>query len=55
MMMIGDKDPVLKLEDLLEQVSGTDTTVIRFSEGHMSHIENKEEILEGIGEFLKKN
>lgn len=55
MMMIGDKDPVLKLEDLLDQVSGTETTVIRFSEGHMSHIENKDEMLTGILDFIKKN
>lgn len=55
MMIIGDKDPVLKLEDLLDQVSGTNTEVIRFSEGHMSHIENKQEMLESISDFLKRN
>ena len=55
LMIIGDKDPVLKLEDLLDQVVGTDTKVIRFSEGHMSHIENKKEMLAGISEFIKEN
>lgn len=55
LMMIGEKDPVLKLDDLLDQVVGTETKIIRFSEGHMSHIENKEEMLVGISEFLKKN
>ena len=55
MMIIGDKDPVLKTDDLLDQVSGTETTVIKFSEGHMSHIENKDEMLAGILEFIKKN
>lgn len=55
MMIIGEKDPVLKLEDLLDQVSGTETVVQRFSEGHMSHIENKDEMLIAILDFLKKN
>lgn len=55
LMIIGDKDPVLKLEDLLDQVSGTDTSVVRFSEGHMSHIENKNEMIESVYQFLKKN
>ena len=55
LMMIGDKDPVLKLDDLLQQVVDTDTKLIRFSEGHMSHIENKEEMLAGLSDFLKEN
>lgn len=55
LMIIGDKDPVLKLNDLLDQASGTDVTVTRFSEGHMSHIENKEEMLVTIHDFLKNN
>ena len=54
-MIIGEKDPVLKLEDLLDQVSGTETVVHRFSEGHMSHIENKDEMLTVLSDFLKKN
>ncbi|WP_152285967.1 alpha/beta fold hydrolase [Flavicella marina] len=55
LMILGEKDPVLKLDDLLDQISGTNSTVVRFSEGHMSHIENKQEFLEAIGDFLKKN
>ena len=55
LMMLGEKDPVLNLDDLLDQIASTETKVIRFSEGHMSHIENKEEMLVGISEFLKKN
>lgn len=55
LMIIGDKDPVLKLDDLLDQVQGTETEIIRFSEGHMSHIENKKEMLITIGDFLKRN
>jgi len=55
LMMIGDKDPVLKLNDLIDQADGTDTEVIRFSEGHMSHIENKEEMIYELGQFIKNN
>jgi pimeloyl-ACP methyl ester carboxylesterase len=55
LMIIGEKDPVLKLDDLLKQLENTNTTVVRLSEGHMSHIENKEEMLIAIGDFLKRN
>lgn len=55
LMLIGERDPVVKLEDLLDQVAGTNTVVVRLSEGHMSHIENKEEMLASISDFLKKN
>lgn len=55
LMVIGRKDPVLKLDDLLDQVVGTETIVAELSEGHMSHIENKDEMLSVFCEFLKKN
>ncbi|MFC2109029.1 alpha/beta fold hydrolase [Bacteroidota bacterium] len=53
MMIIGKKDPVLALEDLLSQVENTETQLVQLSEGHMSHIENKEEMLDGLKCFVK--
>lgn len=53
MMLIGEKDPVLNSEDLKQQVQNTNTTVVYFSEGHMSHIENKEAFLEALSGFFK--
>lgn len=55
LMILGEKDPVLKKEVLLNQVENTNTTVVCLSEGHMSHIENKQEMLVAIGDFLKNN
>jgi pimeloyl-ACP methyl ester carboxylesterase len=55
MMILGKKDPVLNLEDLLEQVNGTETTVVQLSEGHMSHIENKQETIDALLEFIKNS
>ena len=53
MMVIGEKDPVLKSEDLKEQVQNTNTTVVYLSEGHMSHIEDKEAFLKALSDFFK--
>jgi len=53
MMILGKKDPVLKLEDLLEQVENTETQLVQLSEGHMSHLENKEETISAISVFIK--
>ena len=54
MLILGKKDPVLKFEDLLDQVRGTQTAVMMFSEGHMSHLENKTACIEAIKTFVKK-
>lgn len=54
LMVIGEKDPVLNLNDLLDQVIGNETEVVRFSEGHMSHIENEQETILALKEFVKK-
>lgn len=54
MMVIGKKDPVLDFDDLMDQVRRTDVTIFEVSGGHMSHIENKKEVLGAICWFLKK-
>ncbi len=53
MMILGEKDPVLSPASLLRQAEGTDTVVVKFSEGHMSLIENKEATITAIVEFAK--
>jgi pimeloyl-ACP methyl ester carboxylesterase len=53
-MMIGEKDPVLNMNDSLDQVIGNETELVRFSEGHMSHIENKQEVIQALLNFIKK-
>lgn len=53
MMIIGKKDPILEYNTLLEQVANTDTAVVVLPDGHMSHIENQEETLAAIRDFVK--
>jgi pimeloyl-ACP methyl ester carboxylesterase len=53
MIIIGENDPVLSTNSLLRQAEGTNTTVVRLSEGHMSLIENKEEAIDTLTKFVK--
>ena len=53
MMILGEKDPVLGLEDLLNQVENTEVKLVQVSEGHMSHVENKQETILAISELIK--
>lgn len=51
MLIIGKEDPLLNQKELHQQVKNTNTTVIEFSNGHMSHIENREELIAIILNF----
>ena len=53
MLIIGKKDPVLDHKSLIKQTKGTDVSVIEFPDGHMSHIENKEELITTLKDFVK--
>ena len=53
LMFIAEKDPVLELEDALSQIKGTHVQKIILPDGHMSHIENHEEVVNGLLDFLK--
>lgn len=44
LLILGKKDPVLNYEDSLSQIEDTTVELISFEDGHMSHIENKEEL-----------
>lgn len=54
MLILGTKDPVLNYEDSLEQIENTAVELISFANGHMSHIENREELLLVLLGFFKK-
>ena len=54
MLILGKKDPVLNYEDSLEQIENTDVKLVSFPDGHMSHIENREELKIVFIDFLKK-
>jgi pimeloyl-ACP methyl ester carboxylesterase len=53
MLILGKKDPVLDYNDLLDQVKNTDVEVVEFPDGHMSHIENKDELIAALKRFVK--
>jgi len=53
LLILGKKDPVLNYEDNLKQIENTNAELITFPDGHMSHIENKEELEKTLLEFLK--
>ncbi|MGX7667694.1 alpha/beta fold hydrolase [Flavobacterium pedocola] len=53
LLILGKKDPVLIYEDNLEQLEGTETQLISFPDGHMSHIENKDQLTKVLLDFLK--
>jgi len=54
LLILGKKDGVLIYEDNVEQVSGTKAQLITFEDGHMSHIENQNELLKVLLDFLKR-
>ncbi|MEP1488926.1 MAG: alpha/beta hydrolase [Algibacter sp.] len=54
MMIIGKRDPVLDYNSLIEQTNNTEVKRIEFPDGHMSHIENKDEFLQSIMHFIEK-
>lgn len=53
MMIIGKRDPVLEYDSLIKQIKNTNIKVVEFPDGHMSHIENKEEFLTSIMYFIE--
>ncbi len=53
LMFIAKKDPILNFEAALSQVEGTEVQKIILPDGHMSHIENKDAVIEGLLKFIK--
>ena len=54
LLILGKKDPVLNYEDNLKQIENTNTELITFPDGHMSHVENREELVMVLLEFIKR-
>lgn len=54
LLILGEKDPVLEYEETRKQIVSTDVALVTFPDGHMSHIENQEELTTVILQFLKK-
>lgn len=54
LLIVGKKDPVLNYEENLEQIKNTDVELVTFPDGHMSSIENREELLSVLTDFFKR-
>ena len=52
-MIIGRKDPALEYESLITQTNDTKVFVVEFPDGHMSHFENKAELILVLKLFVK--
>lgn len=53
LMIIGKKDPVLDYESALEQVENSTVQKVELPDGHMSHIENQQEVISALKNFVK--
>ena len=53
-MIIGKEDPALDYNSLIEQTKNTTVQITEFPDGHMSHIENKKELIQSFLQFLKQ-
>jgi pimeloyl-ACP methyl ester carboxylesterase len=53
LLVLGKKDPVLNYEESLAQIEDTTVELVSFEDGHMSHIENKEELEIVLADFFQ--
>ncbi len=53
MLILGTEDSVLNYEENKNQVENTSVKLISLESGHMSHLENTQELLENIVSFMK--
>lgn len=53
LIIVGKKDPVLNYESNLDEAKRTNTPLIELPNGHMSHLEDKDETLKTLKTFIK--
>ena len=54
LLILGKKDPVLNYHETSKQIENTPVFLSSLPDGHMSHIENKKELLIIMLDFLRK-
>jgi len=54
LLIIGRQDPALDLETLIPQSQYPGVKSVTFDDGHMSHIENREELTEHLMKFAER-
>ena len=53
LLIIGEKDPVLDCQTSIEEAEKTNSEFVLFPDGHMSHIENKNQLIPTLKNFIK--
>jgi pimeloyl-ACP methyl ester carboxylesterase len=53
LLILGEKDPVLNFEESIEQIENTAVKLKAYPDGHMSHIENREQLQKDLLDFFK--
>lgn len=53
LLILGKLDPVLPYDDNIEQIENTPVKLITYDGGHMSHIENSQQLLKDLQDFFK--
>ena len=53
LMIAGKQDSILNYDAVVKESNRTKTTLIELPNGHMSHIEAKEELLKALANFVK--
>ncbi len=53
LLILGEKDPVLNYEETKEQIENTSVKLVTFPDGHMTHIENQDQLLIVLLAFIK--
>lgn len=54
LIIVGKKDPILSYKSVIAEAKRTNTPIIEFSNGHMSHIENKLELIKILKNFVRR-
>lgn len=54
LLILGKKDGVLIYDDNINQIEGTKVQLTTFDDGHMSHIENQDELMKVLLAYFKK-
>jgi pimeloyl-ACP methyl ester carboxylesterase len=53
LLILGKQDPILNYDENKSQIENTEIKLVTLPDGHMSHIENKEELMSVLLGFLK--
>jgi len=54
LLILGKKDQVLNYDENIKQIKNTTAELVSFEDGHMSQIENKNELKAVLSDFFKK-